>query len=219
MMSLFVPFEEKDEAKALGARWNKESSKWFVPDGVDVSPFSKWLQPRSKALLPIEQRGMIYVDLVPRTAWFSNLRSEISPAEWEIVKKKTFLAAHYRCEVCGGSGTKHPVECHERWSFDEVKGIQTLERVIALCPACHQVTHFGFAQISGKEEQALKHLMRVNEWSEEQANEHIGQAFKDWERRNSKQWRLDARWLLSYVDLTSETIQKIHQHFKGEIKR
>lgn len=39
---LNVPIEEKDDAKALGARWNGEQKKWFVPAGVDVGLFAKW---------------------------------------------------------------------------------------------------------------------------------------------------------------------------------
>lgn len=38
-----VGFKEKDQAKALGARWDAEQKSWYVPAGVDLSPFSKWL--------------------------------------------------------------------------------------------------------------------------------------------------------------------------------
>ena len=41
-ISLKVPFKEKDQAKALGARWNAESKQWYVPQGVDAAPFEKW---------------------------------------------------------------------------------------------------------------------------------------------------------------------------------
>jgi hypothetical protein len=40
---LKVPFNEKDQAKAMGARWNAESKHWYVPQGVDAAPFEKWL--------------------------------------------------------------------------------------------------------------------------------------------------------------------------------
>jgi len=40
---LNVPFSEKDEAKSLGARWDAQAKKWFVPDEVKSSPFAKWL--------------------------------------------------------------------------------------------------------------------------------------------------------------------------------
>jgi hypothetical protein len=42
---LNVPYAEKDEARALGARWNPTRKKWYVPDGVDAAPFERWLAP------------------------------------------------------------------------------------------------------------------------------------------------------------------------------
>lgn len=40
---LKVPFKEKDEAKSLGARWNPEGKHWYIPEGVETTPFEKWL--------------------------------------------------------------------------------------------------------------------------------------------------------------------------------
>lgn len=40
---LDVPYEEKNEAKALGARWNGDAKRWFVPDGRNVTPFRRWM--------------------------------------------------------------------------------------------------------------------------------------------------------------------------------
>ncbi len=40
---LVVPFAEKDEAKALGARWDAASRKWYVPSGKDAAAFARWL--------------------------------------------------------------------------------------------------------------------------------------------------------------------------------
>ena len=40
---LNVPYAEKDEARALGARWNPTRKKWYVPDGVDAAPFARWV--------------------------------------------------------------------------------------------------------------------------------------------------------------------------------
>lgn len=37
-----VPFELKDEAKSLGARWDADAKKWFVPSGVDPKLFEKF---------------------------------------------------------------------------------------------------------------------------------------------------------------------------------
>ena len=39
-INLKVPFNEKDQAKSLGARWNAEAKLWYVPQGVDAAPLS-----------------------------------------------------------------------------------------------------------------------------------------------------------------------------------
>ena len=41
---LNVPYAEKDEARALGARWNPGRKRWYVPTGVALDPFQKWLK-------------------------------------------------------------------------------------------------------------------------------------------------------------------------------
>jgi putative DNA primase/helicase len=40
---LAVPFAEKDEAKALGARWHHTAKAWFVPAGADPQIFARWI--------------------------------------------------------------------------------------------------------------------------------------------------------------------------------
>jgi putative DNA primase/helicase len=37
-----VPYKEKDEAKALGAKWDRQQQSWYVPADMDPAPFSKW---------------------------------------------------------------------------------------------------------------------------------------------------------------------------------
>ncbi|WP_333878665.1 DUF5710 domain-containing protein [Methylobacter sp.] len=48
---LNVPFAQKDEAKALGARWDAVQKKWFVPPEKDITLFAKW-QTESGAVEP-----------------------------------------------------------------------------------------------------------------------------------------------------------------------
>ena len=40
---LNCPFDDKEECKSLGGRWDGDAKKWYVPAGEDTSPFSKWL--------------------------------------------------------------------------------------------------------------------------------------------------------------------------------
>ncbi|WP_036167535.1 DUF5710 domain-containing protein [Massilia sp. 9096] len=49
MNFLNVPYAEKDEARALGARWNPGRKKWYVPAGTPLEPFEKWLDKDSGA--------------------------------------------------------------------------------------------------------------------------------------------------------------------------
>ena len=42
-INLNCPYSEKDEAKALGAKWDSEKKVWYVVDVKDLTPFAKWL--------------------------------------------------------------------------------------------------------------------------------------------------------------------------------
>lgn len=46
---LAVPFADKDDAKALGARWDKEAKSWYAPEGTDLAPLQRWI-PRGNAM-------------------------------------------------------------------------------------------------------------------------------------------------------------------------
>jgi len=41
---LEVPYKEKEQAKELGAKWDRKEQSWYVPPSVDSSLFSKWEQ-------------------------------------------------------------------------------------------------------------------------------------------------------------------------------
>jgi exodeoxyribonuclease VII large subunit len=40
---LDVPFSAKEKVKALGGRYDMGLKRWFVPDGVDLALFVRWL--------------------------------------------------------------------------------------------------------------------------------------------------------------------------------
>lgn len=242
---LKVPFAEKEAAKALGARWSAERRQWYVPAGLNVDPLRRWLpsaaaadqvtdQPGQASIVQAPQQSSflpdpppphhgdrveLFVDMVPTSAWFSNLRSELAPAEWDAVKKKTYQLAGHRCQACSGRGPRHPVEAHERWDFNGNTGMQTLLRVIALCPACHEATHFGLASLNGRARQAKDQLMKVAGMTELQANRHVREAMETYRVRSSQEWTLDARWLIDFVPLSRDTTEKILVHSKGGVRR
>src|SRR5699024_3798561 len=82
---LDVPFAEKDEAKALGARWDRRERRWYAPR-EGMSELSRWepLPPLADPL-PGEDRSFgtgLYVDLVPSSCWFTNVRYCVSAKDW-----------------------------------------------------------------------------------------------------------------------------------------
>lgn len=197
---LNVPYVEKDAAKQLGARWDAEEKKWFIPPGIEPEAFAQWRQlERQPSPLPIKKpqsnEPLLTIELVPSTCWYSNVRSEVSKEEWEVLKKRTYRQANYCCEVCGGKGDKHPVECHEIWHYDDKQLVQTLIGLIALCPACHECKHIGYARTQGRGKIAAAHLARVNGWTEPQADIYINQCFEIWQKRSQVQWQLDISYL------------------------
>ena len=62
---LNCPYDEKDDAKALGAWWDAGKKKWYVPAGVDEAPFSRWMSGAvSKPKNNIKHQGKAFSDFV-----------------------------------------------------------------------------------------------------------------------------------------------------------
>lgn len=51
--ALAVPFKDKEEAKALGAKWDKDAKVWFAPPGADLAKLDKWLVKPEIPLAPL----------------------------------------------------------------------------------------------------------------------------------------------------------------------
>jgi 5-methylcytosine-specific restriction endonuclease McrA len=143
-------------------------------------------------------RPKLTVELVPETCWYSNIRSEVSNEDWDRIRKPLFRKAGYRCEICGGRGKLHAVECHEVWHYDDARHVQTLERMIVLCPSCHQVKHIGLAQIQGHLEEAMAHLARVNGWDRRTTERYLDEVWETWRERSRHAWTLDLSVLATY---------------------
>ena len=192
---LDVPYAEKDAAKAAGARWDPDVRRWYAPQVALLPKLARW-ESRIPELLPGEDRSFgqgLFVDLVPSTCWFTNVRSCVDEGQWDALRSMVYRRAGHRCEACGAPrGTdRQRLEAHERWQYDESTYTQTLRRLIALCWSCHRATHFGFAEVTGTSAEATAHLRAVNGWSPGEADAHIDRAFALWEKRSTHEWRLD----------------------------
>jgi 5-methylcytosine-specific restriction endonuclease McrA len=137
----------------------------------------------------------LIVELVPATAWCKNLRSVLSTADWDRLRKDTYRRAAYRCEICGEQGPTHPVECHERWQYDDSRRLQRLLGLVALCPGCHHVKHLGRSYVTGDADAALTRLARINGWTAAQVATYVDLVFSIWSLRSDVEWRLDLSWL------------------------
>lgn len=194
---LDVPYSQKDQAKALGARWDAQARRWYDPAG-HTSGLQRWAAlPELPEVLPGEDRGFgvgLFVDLVPASCWFTNVRSCVSHQDWERLRRMITRRAKHRCEACGRGEDRENrrwLEAHERWAYDSTAGVQTLRRLICLCTDCHQSTHFGHAQIKGRADAAFAHPRAVTGMSAQDADRHISQAFALWRARSAREWELD----------------------------
>lgn len=134
------------------------------------------------------------IELVPKPLWYINLRSALTPSQWDTLRKACYKRAGHKCEICGGKGQKWPVECHEIWEYDDIACVQTLVGLIALCPDCHQVKHIGFAEQNGKLKEAMNHLAKVNQWPEVITREYVIEQFALWKKRSQFSWKCDLSW-------------------------
>lgn len=139
------------------------------------------------------------IELVPKTSWYSNVRSNVTKSEWDVIRNKSYEHANNVCEICGDIGTnqgvKHKVECHEIWNYNDETNEQTLDGLISLCPYCHKTKHVGLAQINGELDIVIKQLMKVNDMGYDDAIKYIRESFNVWSKRSNFDWKLNIDYL------------------------
>ena len=143
------------------------------------------------------------IELVPKTCWYSNVRSNVTKTEWDIIRKKSYELANNQCEICGdvgkNQGVNHNVECHEIWEYDDLNKIQKLIGLISLCPYCHKTKHAGLAQMNGEENIVINQLIKVNNITRKDAIDYINDSFTIWRERSKHEWTLNISVLNQYL--------------------
>jgi hypothetical protein len=91
-----------------------------------------------------------------------NVWSMFTPESWKHIAAVSYDRAGHRCQICGKQGgglwsriatpderaRGRAVECHEVWDWTvstQTTGVQSLKRLLVLCPDCHLAFHDGFA--------------------------------------------------------------------------
>lgn len=136
--------------------------------------------------------------MVPDSCWYSNLRSILTPAQWDAVRREAYARAGGRCMICGAEVKR--LEAHERWEYDEENAVQKLADVVAVCRACHEVIHIGRTQLTGREEEACAHFMKVNCCSYAEYRKALGEATATHRRRNLvPEWKINLNYLKKFI--------------------
>jgi 5-methylcytosine-specific restriction endonuclease McrA len=141
------------------------------------------------------------IELVPKTAWGKNVRSEVSAKAWDTIRHKVYAEFSAKCAVCRHKD--RVLHCHEVWGYDDVKRVQRLVYMVALCEKCHSVKHMGRTMAMGHGAAATRHLARQNKWTMEHAKRYIEEQFAKNAERSQHKWTLDLSGLSRY--LTEET--------------
>ena len=192
---LAVSFSEKEHAKQLGARFDRDIKKWYIlsnHSNLDELQ-EKWKINTEPLILTGEDRtyggNELFIDLIPNTCWFTNVRYCTHSRDWDRLRDCVYSRVNNTCECCHNKTNN--IEAHERWHYDNDTKTQKLVRLVALCKMCHTTTHIGLAGIKGKGSEALEHLKKVRNFTHEEAIEHKKQAFQVWRERNTIKWNLD----------------------------
>ena len=137
------------------------------------------------------------IDLVPSTAWYSNLRNKIPKEEWDKIRKQSYADSNHKCAICDAD---EKLNCHEIWEYDDKKHIQKLKGFIALCDDCHMIKHIGFAGIQASKglldmNKLVEHFMKINSINREEFDKHHEESFKVWRERSKNKWTIElAQW-------------------------
>lgn len=136
------------------------------------------------------------VEMVPSSTWGINLRSALAKPDWDLIRRDCYRSADYACEICGGIGPEHPVECHERWLYDDKIHIQRLIGVISLCPLCHKAKHLGRTQHIEESifNKVLGHIRKVNDWTKHELETYLITASQEYQLRDEYMWSVDMKW-------------------------
>ncbi|CAB5514280.1 hypothetical protein LMG26857_03339 [Achromobacter anxifer] len=190
-----VPYWDQTQFLNAGGAYS-EKLGFYVKEDAYLPAFEEWLprkwqdrgDPPAPVLLP---------DMLPSSTWEANLRTALTQAEWDRLRKFCYQAAGNTCVACGSRGEPH-VEAHEAWSFNEAAGVQKLVGLRCFCPTCHKAKHLGYANRIGRYRQVVDRLKWLNDWNDAELELELRKMADRQERLSQRKWTLDLSFLHSY---------------------
>ena len=162
-----IPSVLSSSAKEAGALRDdvggRGVSPWYVTMDMDLKPF--------RSMLPLAYRPQnttFEFPPIPYRASGQNLWSFFDKDTWRRVRSASTASSGQRCMVCGGRGgfisdkvlgpeeRRHGVDCHEVWDWEVPDpstgiGIQSLKKLLVVCPSCHACFHKGYFVHRGRD--------------------------------------------------------------------
>jgi len=140
------------------------------------------------------------IELVPRSCFYKNVRSNVTREEWDAIRFMVYENAGFKCEICGKESGMDAcrvkdLEAHEVFEYKD--GIQKLVRLEALCSACHGVKHIGRLQMISqwRYKKAIEHFAKINRLTHNEIVVCLHEAQETWLKRSNIEWELDISYL------------------------
>jgi hypothetical protein len=140
--------------------------------------------------------------LVPKPLWRVSIAQLVRMSVSELIglgldirvieKLKSFWSSlpRDRCIICNSKGS----DIDEFWDYyaNGNRGIARLVSLRSLCSSCHLAKHIGYANITGRLEEALKQLAKVNNLTPLDVYILIDEVYSIWRMLNSiTTWRIE----------------------------
>ena len=113
---LIIPFENKDDAKNLGVKFDWDKKLWYANNINKDKLLEKYKEYKSLENIIGENREFngynLFIDLIPTTSWYNNVRSNIYNDDWIRIRKYIYERVNYKCECCG-------LYCKYRKKYDD----------------------------------------------------------------------------------------------------
>ena len=192
-------------ARAIREYFKKEEDNpttefFYNENELDLEAFNRNYSPPLVIKTQATDRRITF-EFIPEKQNFKNVRSALQFIEgdwkgWKKIRDQEEAKSNGACCICSRKSqdyiaeSKTATECHEVWSF--ANGVQTLERLEALCVLCHQIKHINrFTNDKDYTEKLLQRYCDINDISMSVALQDLENAKNEKVNRKHLQYKLD----------------------------